>query len=259
MLINNFNSFVFDLDGTIYRGEKLIPGAQEVIGKIKDLNKSYVFLTNKPLNHRKTYAQKLTNLGIPAQSKNIITSSYVTANYLSSRSTSKICYVIGEDPLKEELLEKDIKLSSNIEEVNCLVVSFDRNFHYEKLNKALQIIKTGAEFIATNPDKTCPVDNGEIPDAGGIIAAIEAVTDKKVEKVLGKPSKEMLTTALQQLGNPAPEECLMVGDRLETDIVMGNKYNLATALVMSGVTTERKIKRTDTRPDYILESVADLI
>jgi len=257
MIIDKYQGFIFDLDGTIYLGENLIQGAKKVIETIKNKNKNYVFLTNKPLATREDYAKKLNNLGINASTENIITSSYVTAEYLKEKKPIN-CYVIGEKALKKELDNVGVNVSNKIENIDYLIASFDRKFSYKKLNDALQIIKSGAKFIATNPDKTCPTENGEIPDAAGMIGAIEGTTGKKVEKILGKPSDEIVEIALQSM-DIDNKNCLMIGDRIETDILMGNNNGLATALVLSGVTNKELATSSDVKPDYILNSIADLI
>ncbi len=257
MIIDNYDGFIFDLDGTIYLGDNLIKGAKKVIKAIKDKNKNYVFLTNKPLSTRENYAKKLNNLGIKASRENIITSSYVTAEYLKNKKPIN-CYVIGEKALKKELVKVGVNVSTKTENIDYLIASFDRKFNYKKLNDALQIIKNGAKFIATNPDKTCPTENGEIPDAAGMIGAIEGTTGKKVEKILGKPSDEIVNIALQSM-NIENKNTLMIGDRIETDILMGNNNGLSTALVLSGVTNEKLARTSDVKPDYILNTVAELI
>jgi len=142
------------------------------------------------------------------------------------------------------------------------VAAFDRTFDYAKLNHALQAIRRGAGFVATNPDRTCPVDEGEIreiPDCAGMIGAIEGVTGKRVEVIVGKPSPLMVEAALARLGLPAAE-CLLAGDRLETDIVMGKQAGLGgTALVLSGVSTREMLATAPVRPGYVLETIAGLV
>lgn len=259
MLLKRFSSFIFDLDGTIYLGDNLINNAKKVIDIIRRHDKSYVFITNKPLASQKSYADKLNRLGITASSSNIITSSFVTAQYLKKESPGASCYVIGESALKEELKTAGLVVKEKTDKIDYLIASFDRSFNYDKLNDALQILKSGAKFIATNSDRTCPVENGEIPDAAGVIGAIEATTGKKVEKILGKPSKEIIQTALKQMKLEKPEDCLIVGDRLETDIKMGIENNLNTALVLSGVTSKQLLQKSKISPDYVLQNISGLL
>jgi HAD superfamily hydrolase (TIGR01450 family) len=139
-----------------------------------------------------------------------------------------------------------------------VVIAFDRTFSYAKLNTALQAVKRGARLIATNPDRTCPVEGGEIPDCAGMIAAVEAVTGRTVEAVVGKPSPIILEHALAALGVPA-RDAVMVGDRLETDIAMGRQLGLRTILVLSGVTSADDPRIAVTPPDHVLRSVEELI
>ncbi len=247
------------MDGTIYLSDSLIKGAKEVIEYINDTKKDYVFLTNKPLATKKEYLNKLTNMGIKATIENIITSSYVTAQYLKNNSPGAKCYIIGEEALKYELIEAGLIVTNNLEKVDYLIASFDRRFNYNKLNNALQLIKKGVKFVATNPDRTCPVEGGEIPDAAGMIGAIEGTSGKKVEKIFGKPSKEIIKIALNKMNVKNSKKCLVVGDRIETDMIMGINNGLSTALVLSGVSNKSDYANSNLKPDHILESVYDLL
>jgi HAD superfamily hydrolase (TIGR01450 family) len=144
------------------------------------------------------------------------------------------------------------------EHVRWVVIAFDRTFTYAKLNTALQAVLRGARLIATNPDRTCPVEGGQIPDCAGMIAAVEAVTDRKVETIVGKPSPIILEVALSALGC-APSESVIVGDRIETDMVMGKRLGLATILVLSGVTRPGDPRIDALAPDHVLRSIRELI
>lgn len=248
---------ILDLDGTIYRGDHLIPGAKKVIERLRNEGLKIVFLSNKALRTRADYADKLTKLGIPTEMDQVVNSSYVMAHWLSQESPTAAVYVIGEPPLVNELKRVGMNISSDPKEIEYVVASFDRDFHYNKLNIAYRAIKNGAHFVATNPDRTCPVEGGELPDAAGMIGAIEGVTGKKVESISGKPSKLMIKAALDRLGT-SKDQCLLVGDRLETDIKMGNDVGIKTALVLTGVTSREDISHSPIKPDYVLESVAQL-
>jgi NagD protein len=142
--------------------------------------------------------------------------------------------------------------------VRWVVIAFDRTFDYAKLNTALQAVRQGARLIATNPDRTCPTEDGEIPDCAGMTAAVEAVTGARVEIVVGKPSPIILDVALARLGVPAAE-AVIVGDRIETDIVMGKQRGLATVLVLTGVTRADDPRVAGIAPDLVLPSIRDLI
>jgi NagD protein len=254
----HFLGYLFDLDGTIYLGEKLIPGAGETIERLKSLSKKIVYLSNKPLQTRGDYAAKLTRLGIPTQPEEVINSSLVMARWLSREAPGSTIYVIGETPLIEEMVRAGFRVSEKAGEIQYVIASFDRTFDYRKLNIALQAIKKGARFVATNPDQTCPVEGGEIPDCAAMIGAVEGTTGKKVEAVVGKPSDIMIRVAVEYMGL-RPQDCILVGDRLETDMVMGKKAGMAAAVVLTGVTTRESLKKSDIQPDFIWESVAEII
>jgi NagD protein len=253
-----YSGYIFDLDGTIYLGERLIPGAGETIERLKSLSKKIIYLSNKPLQTLEDYAAKLTRLGIPTRAEEVINSSLVMARWLSGEAPGATIYVIGEAPLIQELVRAGFRISEKAGEIQYVIASFDRTFDYRKLNIALQAIKRGAHFVATNPDRTCPVEGGEIPDCAAMIGAVEGTTGKKVETVVGKPSDIMIRVAVDYMGL-RPQDCILVGDRLETDMVMGKKAGMAAALVLTGVTTRESLKNSDIRPDYVWESVAEII
>jgi arabinose operon protein AraL len=249
--------WLFDLDGTIYVGEALVPGADAVIEALRADGRRLAFLSNKPLETRADYARKLTKLGIPAEAGDVVNSSLVLARHLAALDPGAPVFVIGERPLIDELAAHGFEVRGD-RHVRWVVIAFDRTFDYAKLNTALQAVRGGARLIATNPDRTCPTEDGEIPDCAGMTAAVEAVTGQSVEVVVGKPSPIILDVALQGLGVTAAD-CVIVGDRLETDIVMGKRHGLATVLVLSGVTRPGDPRIAEIAPDAVLASVRDLI
>jgi len=255
--VARIQGYLIDLDGTVYRGEQLIPGASQAISLLRARRRRFVFLSNKPLQSRMDYAAKLTSLGIPTEKSEVVNSSQVLALYLSREAPGAKVFAIGEPPLLAELKEAGLILTDKPEEIEYVIAAFDRTFDYRKLNIAFQALKRGARFYATNPDRTCPVENGEIPDAAAVIAALEATTGRKVEKIFGKPSRYMIETALEVLGLP-PEKCAMVGDRLETDIRMAKENGLTAILVLTGVTRPEDVKDSPFQPDYIIPSLAEL-
>lgn len=255
-----FKGFIFDLDGTVYRGDQLIPGAERVVRRLRENRRKVVFLSNKPLQTREEYASKLTRLGIPTQPEEVINSSFVMANYLKKVAPRARLFVVGETPFVEELKRAGFHITDEPKEIDYVIAAFDRTFDYRKLNIAFQAIKLGAHFVATNPDRTCPVEGGEIPDCAGMIAAIEAVTEKKVEVIVGKPSPIMIQAALEVMGL-MPEDCILIGDRVETDIKMGKDSRIATGIVLTGVTDEKTLegfKHTSIQPDFVFQSIADV-
>ncbi len=253
-----FQGYIFDLDGTIYLGPRVIDGAAATIRALRERGARVCFLSNKPVESRAHYAEKLRGFGIAADLTSVVNSSYVMARYLASRDPGAPVYVIGEPPLKEELTAAGLHVEADPTRVRYLIIAFDRTFDYRKLHDALIAVRHGARMLATNPDRTCPTEAGEIPDAAGMIGAVEGVTNRKVEVVVGKPNRIMLEVALERLGLPAGA-CLMVGDRLETDVAMGRAAGMPTALVLTGVTRRDELAAAPVRPDYVLESIQDLL
>jgi NagD protein len=253
-----FKGFIFDLDGTVYLSDHALPGAVETIAEIRARGLGCVFISNKPLEPGSAYAAKLTRLGIPATPNDVITSVRVLIAYFQRAAPDARIFVIGEPPLWEEMRHAGLQLTEDPAQIEYVVAAFDRTFDYRKLNIAFQAIKFhGAHFIATNADKSCPVDGGEIPDCAGVIAALEATTGKKVEFVAGKPSPLIIQTGVKQMGVRV-EECLIVGDRLETDITMGHAAGARTALVLTGVTKREHLAYASVQPDYVLKNIGEI-
>jgi len=252
-----YRGWLFDLDGTVYVGERLVPGAAELIAGLRAAGRRVAFLSNKPLETRADYARKLTRLGIPAAADDVINSSLVLARHLRGLDPGAPVFVIGEAPMLAEMRAHGFEVRDDAR-VRWVVIAFDRTFTYAKLDTALQAVKAGARLIATNPDRTCPVEGGEIPDCAGMIAAVEAVTDRRVEVIVGKPSPIILEVALAALGVSAAES-VIVGDRIETDVTMGKRLGLATILVLSGVTRPGDPRIAALAPDHVLRSIEELI
>ncbi|MGH7321145.1 MAG: HAD-IIA family hydrolase [Candidatus Rokuibacteriota bacterium] len=253
-----YRGFVFDLDGTVYLGERLLPGGRAALAALRAAGRRVCFLSNKPIATRQDYAEKLTRLGVSTDVEEVINSSYVLARYLAREAPGARCFVIGEAPLKAELARAGLQIVDG-PTVDYVVVAFDRTFDYRKLDIALQAVsRHGARLIGTNPDRTCPVEEGEIPDAAGMIGAVEGVTGRRVDPIVGKPSPIMLAVALERLGLPA-RDCAVVGDRLETDIAMGKTAGLATILVLTGITRPGDAAITRWRPDHVIDSLEDLV
>ena len=250
--------WLFDLDGTVYLGDALIPGAADTIAALRAAGRRVAFLSNKPLYTREDYAEKLTRLGVPTRPEEVVNSSIVLARHLRQLDGGAPVFVIGEPPLIGELRAHGFEVRADAD-VRWVVIAFDRTFDYAKLNTALQAVRRhDARLIATNPDRTCPTAEGEIPDCAGMMAAVEAVTGKTVEVVVGKPSPIILEVALQTLGVEA-RDCVMVGDRIETDIVMGKRLGLATVLVLSGITRGDDPRIAELRPDLVVDSIRALV
>lgn len=256
--IGEYSGYIFDLDGTIYLGDTLLSGAAELVRALKTRGHSLLFLSNNPTRTREEYRAKLNRLGIEAGLENILTSSYVMAEYLKAEAPGAAVFPVGEPPLRAELQAAGLRLTEDPSKIEYVVAAFDRTFDYHKLNVAFQAIRRGARFVATNPDRTCPVPGGEIPDCGAVIGALEGATGRKVEVVAGKPSPLMVRTALSLLRLP-PKDCIIFGDRLETDIQMGRDAGIATALVLTGITRREQLEQSGLRPDYVLEDMQEVL
>jgi NagD protein len=257
--VARYGGIIFDLDGTVYLGERSIHGAPEAIRTIRDAGCAVTFVSNKPLQPREVYARKLTLLGIPARPDDVLTSGHALGVWLATHAPAARVYVLGEPPLIEELRAFGIRPTEGTGPVDFVVASFDRTFDYAKLNTAFQALRRGARLVATNADRTCPVEGGEIPDAAAMIGALEGCTGKRPEVVAGKPSPLLIQAALERMDLSAPQ-CLVVGDRLETDIRMGREAGAATALVLTGVTSRESLDGLEPSrlPDIVLDTVAQL-
>ncbi len=248
--------YIFDLDGTVYLEDKLIEGAKEAIAELQNRGDRVVYLTNKSIATRMQYVEKLRKLGIPAELNQVINSNYMTAKYLQARlNANEAVLVIGEQPLIEELTEMGIQITEDEKEAHYVVVGWDRHFTYEKINKAYQAWLNKAKIIATNPDRTCPVEGGEIPDCGAMIGALEGATGQPIDSITGKPSRIMAEFVVTDVLMMDPSDCYMIGDRLETDIKMGNEFGLKSVLVLTGITTRDMLKNTLFSPAYVVDSI----
>jgi len=262
---DNRLTYVFDLDGVIYRGLELQPCAREVLSALRSCGHEVRFYTNNSSMSRQSYVLKLEELGIPASIDEIMTSAYAAALYLVEQgAVGKTVYRIGERGITEELQAVGIHVISDDEEpeahIDFVVVGIDRQFTYDKLTRAQQAILSGARFIATNMDATYPLEGGRVvPGAGGLVAAVQVASSTK-PILVGKPEVYALNKLLE-LTNTPPERAVVVGDRLDTDILMGNKAGAHTVLVLTGVTTQQEALAAvgDMRPDRVIETLAQLL
>jgi arabinose operon protein AraL len=250
--------YIFDLDGTVYLGDHPIEGAAEAISTLKNRGDRVVYLSNKPIATRLSYVDKLNKMGIEASLEDVLNSSYIMANYLKETLVEgQSVYVIGEEPLLQELEAQEILMTVNPLEASYVVLSWDRTFTYDKINAAFQAWYNGAKIIATNPDRTCPMEDGQIPDCGAMIGAIEGATNEPIHAVIGKPSAIMAETAMKKIGL-SPSDCYMIGDRLETDIKMGNETGMHSVLVLTGITTEAMLKTSPFQPAFTINSIKEV-
>jgi HAD superfamily hydrolase (TIGR01450 family) len=258
-----YDGYIFDLDGTIYLGKSLLPGAYRLITKLRELEKRVIFLSNNPTRDVEMYVQKLSGLGLPTTKDEIVTTVFTTTQWLLQNAPDAVVFPISEEPLKRALREAGIKMSENPEEIDIVIVSYDRTFDYRKLQIAFDALwfHKRAKMICTNPDHFCPFPGGRgEPDAGAIIAALEDCTGVKLAVNCGKPSPVMLDTIMNVMQLDA-SRCLTVGDRLYTEIKMGIDANMDTAVVFTGETTPQMLAETPAgnKPTYALTRIDQLI
>lgn len=253
-----FAGYIFDLDGTVYLGDALLPTSGDTVMALRKHGSRTIFISNNPTHMRRHYADKLTRLGVATAVEDILTSSLVLVDFLQNRMPGARLFVLGEEPLCDELRRAGFELTNDARQVQAVIASFDRTFVYRKLQIAFDAIRAGARFFATNPDRYCPVPGGGEPDSASIIAAIEACTNTRVEAVVGKPSHYMIEAALKLMNLPAAD-CLMTGDRLETDVYMGDAAGMSTALMLTGTTSAAALAASAIQPTYILHQLGDLI
>jgi phosphoglycolate/pyridoxal phosphate phosphatase family enzyme len=256
-----YDAYVFDLDGTVYLGDALLPNAGRAIRTLREAGRRTVFLSNNPTHTVADYAARLTSLGLPTPEADIVNSSLVIAHFLSGLRTREginRLFVVGEPPLCEVLEAAGFELVADAPSTQAVIASFDRTFEYRKLQVAFDAIRAGARFFATNGDRYCPVPGGGQPDAASVIAAIEACTGVPCEAVVGKPSIHMTEAILARAGVPAAR-CLMVGDRVETDVQMGINAGMGSALVLTGATSREALDASRIHPDFVFGDLGDLL
>lgn len=254
--------YIFDLDGVIYIEETLLSGVKETLTFLRQKGDEVSFLSNNSTLNRNGFVKKLDRMGIRVSSEEIFSSSYLTAIYLSKNKhkhkRENRVFPIGEAGLFQELKKAGINITSKIEEIDYVVVGMDRKFDFEKLLLAHKAILKGAKFIATNKDATYPVEKGTVPGAGAIVKALEASTHKKA-LLLGKPDSFGLKIIMKSKGYQ-PKDTILVGDRLETDILAGKRLGITTILVLSGITNQEMLQKAPPShlPDYVIHSLSEL-
>jgi HAD superfamily hydrolase (TIGR01450 family) len=258
-----YDVYTFDLDGTIYLGDGLLPGARETIETLRDRGKVVRFLSNNPTKDPEQYAEKLAALGLETPLEEIVNTTVTTTHWLLEHAPDAVVFAIGEEPLKRAFATAGIAMSEDPAEIDIVVASYDRTFEYRKLQIAFDAIwfHRRARLIATNPDRFCPFPGGRgEPDCAAIIAAIEACTGATCEANLGKPNPAMLHTALEGVDVDLAD-CVMVGDRLQTDIRMGVDAGMAAALVLTGETTADDVRGIPPaeRPPIVLDRIDRLL
>lgn len=261
-LANRFDTFVFDLDGVVYRGKCALPHAVEVLNLLQDSGRQVFFVTNNSGATRQQYANRLNALGIAAHPEQFITSAWATALYLQHAfELNARIFVVGEAGLKEEIQAVGFEVVDQVEPriPEAVVVGIDRSFTYERLAQAQYAILNGARFIATNADATYPAEDRLLPGAGALVAAVAAATGRR-PVVIGKPNPQILLPFIER-GVIQPERTLLVGDRLDTDIALANALHIPCALVLTGVSTRDDVACAplEQLPQWVLNDLGELL
>ncbi|MBE6521537.1 MAG: HAD-IIA family hydrolase [Thermoplasmata archaeon] len=249
-----YSGFMIDMDGTVYKGGDLIPGATDFIAALKAKGIPFVFLTNNSSHSRDYYYNKLVRMGFDVSIDNVLTSNIATIRFVLSERPGKRVYVVGAPDVIEEVRSAGINVVE--EDPDIVYLTFDRTIDYDKINKAYKALCKGAELIATHPDDVCPTETDYDIDIGPFIRLFEQMC-QTTAVVIGKPSRLMLEMAAREMGVD-PKGTVMVGDRLYTDIRMGNLAGIATILVLSGETSRGDLEGSDVVPTHVLDSVADI-
>lgn len=252
--IRKKKAFICDMDGVIYHGNKLLPGVAEFVAWLKSEKKEFLFLTNSSERAPRELQEKLKRLGLEVDQKHFYTSALATAAFVASQAPGGTAYVIGETGLINALYNAGITM--NDVDPDYVIVGESRNYTYENILRAVKFVQQGAKLIGTNPDLTGPTEQGMVPATGALIAPIEQATGNKAYFV-GKPNPLMMRTALKKIGCRR-EETVIIGDRMDTDIIAGVESEIATVLVLSGCTLRNEVESFAYRPDLILAGVGDI-
>jgi len=248
--------FVLDMDGTLYLGDNVIPGAVEFIHTLEQSGRQYIYLTNNSSRAGSDYVNRLAKLGFPCTTENIFSSGMAMGLYLQENYPGKRVCLVGNSALRRELEGYGVMMDDA--NADLVVAGFDTELNYHKLDRAVHFLRRGVPFLACNPDWVCPMPAGEVlPDCGSICALLSAASDGVQPFYLGKPNRSIVDILSDKTGIPQSEICC-VGDRLYTDIAVGINAETVTALVLSGETTPELLSDAEVQPDYVFSDVAEL-
>jgi len=243
------------MDGTFNLGDQLIDGSLRFIQMLDQLGRDYLFLTNNSSKHRGQYAEKIARLGLPIADDKVFTSGEATAVYLKKNFQASSIYVVGTPALEEEFRQHGFQLERDLPQL--VVLGFDTTLTYQKLWKLCDLVRAGLPYIATHPDLNCPTQTGFMPDIGAMIAFVQASTGREPDIIIGKPNRMIVDAVAEKLGLKI-EEMAMVGDRLYTDIALGQTSGITTCLVLSGETRLEDLKDSPHQPTYCFENLGAL-
>ncbi|HLZ60430.1 MAG TPA: HAD-IIA family hydrolase [Ktedonosporobacter sp.] len=257
-MLADYITYLIDLDGVVYRGEELLPGAKEFIDRLNANHKKYLFPTNNSFASEAQVVAKLTRLGIATDNSHVLGAGQAAVQNIERRFPGANVYVIGEQPLCDMVRAHGLRVADLTDaSADVVLIGLDRSFDYKKLTAAVLAVRAGAPFIAINRDPLLPVADGFVPGCGTMVAAIEAGSGVTPE-VVGKPQPMLLQEALRLLESK-PEEAVMIGDNLGVDILAGKAAGTHTLLVLSGKDTRASLEVSPIKPDYVYENLAALL
>ena len=245
--LSKVKCFLLDMDGTFNLGEELLDGSLYFMDTLRELGLDFLFLTNNSSSHRRLYAEKITRLGFPISAEKVFTAGEATALYLQREHVNEKVYIIGTPALEEEFRGHGFQLDENNPQL--VVLGFDTTLTYQKLWKLCDFARAGLPYIATHPDFNCPTETGFMPDIGAMIAFVRAATGREPDVIVGKPNRMIVDAVTQKYGYQI-EEMAMVGDRLYTDIALGQTSGITTCLVLSGETRIEDVIDSPFQPTY---------
>jgi 4-nitrophenyl phosphatase len=244
--------YLLDMDGTFYLGDRLLEGALHFIRCLERRGRDYLFLTNNSSKHGREYADKISRLGLPVPESKVFTSGEATALYLNDSHPGARVFLLGTPSLIEEFRLRGIRLDADAPDL--VVLGFDTTLTYDKIRRMCDLVRAGLPFIATHADFNCPTPSGPMPDVGSMLAMVKAATGREPDLVVGKPNRMIVDAAAHKLGLPV-ESLGMIGDRLYTDIALGQTAGIATILVLSGETRREDLSASTFRPSAVFEDL----
>lgn len=247
--------FIVDMDGTFYLDGTIIPGSDEFLNAVRESGRDFYFFTNNSSNNVAVCREKLARMGFPVDERRVIISSHVAIDYIKSNYGGKRIFLLGNERLTDDFFAAGINLVSTAPD--AVVLGFDTTLTYQKMWDAVKFLEGGAAYLATHPDRNCPTADGYMPDTGSMIELFAASTGRR-PVVLGKPMTATVDYITRLLGCER-DELAFVGDRLETDIAIGQNHGIPCALVFSGVTTPEQYAASDIRASVAVENMKALI
>ena len=249
--------FLLDMDGTIYLDETLFPGTAPFLRAVRERGGKYLFLTNNSSKSADAYVAKLARMGIASTREDFLTSVDALIADLAGCKPYKLCYAFGTGSFKDQLRQAGVPVTDRLEDgIDCLLIGFDTELTFRKLEESCILLNRGVDFIATNPDWVCPTWYGSVPDCGSVCEMLYRATGRR-PRVIGKPQPAMARLALARTGF-SPAQALMVGDRLYTDIASGVNAGIDTAFLLSGEGTRADLEDSEARPTWVFDDIAAL-